>query len=130
MKNLQKKANFTSFFDPSKGEDFSGFLVSGNTGNTSGVEGNSGSVAFRIESGKVDTIKELSPSDGSNSSTSADLVISLKEVPYCDESGETGFILLLCSDPYSKSIAESFQGYNGLSNSDSGGGGGSENPWD
>lgn len=132
MKNLQKKANFTSFFDPSKGEDFSGFLVSGNTGNISGVQGSSGSVTFRIESGKVDTIKELSPSDGSNSSSSSssELVISLKEVPYCDESGETGFILLLCSDPYSKSIAESFKGYDGLSNSGSGSGGGASNPWD
>lgn len=128
MKNLNKKANFTSFFDPSKGKDFSGFLIAGSSGDEGSQE-----ISFRIESGKVDEIKELSPSENSNSSSSSsdsDLVISLKEVPYCDESGETGFILLLCSDPYSTSIAESFTGYSGLSNSDSDAGGGASNPWD
>lgn len=129
MKNLQKKANFTSFFDPSKGKTFSGFLIEGSSGQ--GSSGNSQRVDFKIESGKIDKIKELKSKDESSSSEekNEDLLISLKEVPYCDESGETGFILLMCSDPYSTSIENSFEGYSGISNEGEGSSGGS-NPWD
>lgn len=138
MKNLQKKANFTSFFDPSKGKTFSGFLIEGSSGE--GSSGNSKRVDFKIESGKIDKIKELKSKDESSSSQGQsessssqeqdeNLLISLKEVPYCDENGETGFILLMCSDPYSESIGDSFEGYSGISNEDEGSSGGS-NPWD
>lgn len=123
MRSLNKKANFTSFFDPSKGNTFSGFLISGDSGTGDST------VKFRVESGKVDKIKELSSGEGSNQQTAESLTISLKEVPYCDENGETGFILIMCSDPYSESVADSFSGYSGLSNTEEGSGGQSD-PWD
>jgi len=141
MKNLQKKANFTSFFDPSRGKSFSGFLIEGSSGEGSGGNNNSKKVNFKIESGKIDKIKELksskdssssgsSGSSGSNQNQNEDLLISLKEVPYCDENGETGFILLMCSDPYSESIADSFGGYAGISNESEGSSEEQRNPWD
>jgi hypothetical protein len=135
MRGLQKKSNFTSFFDPSKGKTFSGFLIEGSSGG--GSDGNGKRVDFKIESGKIDKIKELKSKDESSSSSSSsqeqkeNLLISLKEVPYCDENGETGFILLMCSDPYSESIEDSFEGYSGISNEDEGeGSSGGSNPWD